>query len=642
MSARKGTRAAWAWAVALPALAGLAWLAACLLGEERATPADDAYITYVYGRNVAEGHGLVYNATDAEPTSGASSLLHVALAALLHAGGVDPLLGSRALCLLAFLSIPLAVAWAARALRSGPDDGARTPLGVGLAAGACVGLGLAFLEETAGHLADGMETMLFAGLHAWVAAWAVRAALHGAAGDGPSPGARAWVRGAGGAALLAAFSLARPEGFPLAGATLVAAGLAAALLGAGSGGQDSSGPGTDEGPARRALRAVGPAGALWLVVLAGYAVWKLATFGRLPSNPYYVKTHNAIFGGDAVALPGLRTTVRFFGLRALPLLGLVAAAAAFASRRDPGREPERARTPGRVLLAAAVLLAPSLGMAAAYARVIHEMAGGFRYEYPLLVPLAVAGGLALVALARRAPAAMLVPGLGLGLAAPLLFAPADARFPDWLSAPGYSALRWTSFRNTELAHARLGLDLRDTGLGQDATILLSGAGMVPYFSRFRAIDWVGLNDNRLCGREALSIDEVWDYLEAQEPDLVFSIFPPASPGATGPDDDPVFANPLIQATLDGRASALFRYWDRDRLAEMFHREMRTVRDTCEFGAAYRLGDGWGTPWWILVYVRRDSPHRDALLERFATSGRADRDGDLAATYGLDPRALGRP
>ncbi len=608
------SRAAWTWAAALLALGALAWFASSRLGEARASVADDAYITYRYGRHVAEGRGLVYNTNDDEPTPGASSLLHVLFAAAFHAAGIDPLLGSRALCLLALLSVPFAIAWAARRVRAPP--------GAGLAAGVFVGLGLAFVSETADHLAEGMETLLFFALHAWVAAWAVRVAVGAPAGEAPSTTARAWVRGAGGALLLLAFSLARPEGFLLAGATLVAAFLAATILREPSAGEPSS--------LRRAVRAVGPGAAIWTLLLVGFVAWKLATFGRLPSNPYYVKTHNAIFGGEAVALPGLRTTLRFFALRALPLLGLVAAGAA------------AVRAPRRTVLAAAVLLAPSLGMAVGYARVIHEMAGGFRYEYPLLAPLLVTAGLVLAAAARRSPYALLAPALGLGVAAPLLFAPSDARAPDWLVAPTYSATRWTSWRNDDVAHARLGLDLAETGLESEATVLLSGAGMVPYFSRFRAIDWIGLNDNRLCGREALTLDEVWEYLEAQEPDVVFSIFPPASPGAARPADDPVFALPLVQGILDGMGSALFRFWERDKLGAMFHREMRYVRDHCEFGAAYRLGRAWGGDWWILAYVRTDSPHREALQRVFAASRRADGESDLSATYGVDPRALGRP
>ena len=86
----------------------VAWLLACIVAEHKDEPADDAYITYVYARNVAEGHGLRYNASDAEPTSGASSLVHVAVCAAAIDLGLDPLAFTRALGIALLLSIGLA------------------------------------------------------------------------------------------------------------------------------------------------------------------------------------------------------------------------------------------------------------------------------------------------------------------------------------------------------------------------------------------------------------------------------------------------------------------------------------------------------------------------------------------------------
>ena len=52
--------------------------------------ADDAYITYIYGRNVTEGHGLRYDAADAETTAGASNPMHTCLSAVFHQTGLGP------------------------------------------------------------------------------------------------------------------------------------------------------------------------------------------------------------------------------------------------------------------------------------------------------------------------------------------------------------------------------------------------------------------------------------------------------------------------------------------------------------------------------------------------------------------------
>jgi hypothetical protein len=65
--------------------------------------------------------------------------------------------------------------------------------------------------------------------------------------------------------------------------------------------------------------------------------------------------------------------------------------------------------------------------------------------------------------------------------------------------------------------------------------------------------------------------------------------------------------------------------------------MLWLRDHCEFAASYRLGDAWGEPWWVLVYVRRDSPHADLLREAFARSKRADGVGDdLSGAFPVAP------
>jgi len=211
-----------------------------------------------------------------------------------------------------------------------------------------------------------------------------------------------------------------------------------------------------------------------------------------------------------------------------------------------------------------------------------------------------------------------------GIALPLLYSSLPPPILNWLSHPRSAATVWLEGRNQGNALERLGLDLAETGLGQRATILLSGAGQVPWHSRFRAIDWIGLNDNVLSGREPLSIEEVWRYIESQKPDVVYSILPPAAPGSTSRDEDPSFRSASVQRTLAGRGSALFSHWDPARFAEMVWREMIFVRDRCELGAAYELGGAWGDAWWLYAYVCNDSPHREVLMSALRGSERADR------------------
>jgi arabinofuranosyltransferase len=568
----------------LAALAFLAWILACLVNSAQFRAADDAFITYVYGRNLAEGHGLRYNPTDAEPTSGASSLLHVLFAAAAWRAGADPLVATRALGVAALLAVAVATGLAAaRATRCGA--------GAGLLAGAAVVLAIALLPETTVHLSSGMETLLFFSLHALAAAWAV-----GVAARERPPSVAA---GLAGALIGVALLLSRPEGGLLAAGWLAAAAFARSALWPGRG-------------AGRELRALAPAWVALGLAAVGLAVWHAAYFGHLLPNPYYVKSANRIFGSSGEALPGLDTTWRFALMRFLPLAGLAALLARWAGA---GR---------RALAPAAWLALPSAVVLALYARAVHEMAGGYRYEWPLLAPLFAGAAVALGALRRRSKASFAGALAAGGIAVPLLYSPLPPPILNWLSHPRSAATVWLEGRNQGNALERLGLDLAETGLGQRATILLSGAGQVPWHSRFRAIDWIGLNDNVLSGRAALSIEEVWRYIEDQKPDVVYSILPPAAPGSSSPEEDPNFQGASVQRTLAGRGSALFSHWNPERFAEMVWREMTFIRDRCELGAAYELGGAWGDAWWLYAYVRNDSPHREVLMGTLRGSKRADR------------------
>lgn len=582
-------------AVAVATLAVLAWVLLCRLSDDRGHALDDAFITYVYARSVAEGHGIRFNAADPEPTEGSSSLLHVAAAAVAVRAGLDPLAATRGAGVALLLTIPLALGLAvARA--------AAVPRGAGIVVATAVLVLWCVLPETRWHLTTGMETVAFASANFWLFAWALAATVRR-----EPPGTGSTLLGL---VLLALLVGLRPEGVALAGGTLAAVVAARCLRS----------PAPD---LRAELRGMAPLAVAFAVVLAGFLGWKVAYFGDVLPNAYWVKAHNRIFGSSGALLPGALEVAQFLVLRWAPLAALAALALAAARA-------------GRDALAVAVLVAPSLGVELLYARAIHEVAGGFRYGWPLLPPLvgALAYGLALAW--RRAPRAVLATATAtIALVPPLLtdqFAPVFR----WMRSPVASATGWTGYEYDTDALAKLGLDLRDTDLGPDATIVLSGAGLVPWYSRFFAIDWVGLNTNALSGREPMTVDEVWTYIERFRPDVVYSFLPPATPGVRSRQDDPAFRSPTVRSSLAGRGSALLSHWDRERVEEMFWREMTYVRDRTVFGACYEL---WGD-WVLLAYVRRDSPHRDALLRTLRGSGRAGCDRpDLARLYVNDPRAL---
>jgi|TARA_B110000495_G_C22953212_1_gene558259 hypothetical protein len=92
----------------------------------------------------------------------------------------------------------------------------------------------------------------------------------------------------------------------------------------------------------------------------------------------------------------------------------------------------------------------------------------------------------------------------------------------------------------------------------------------------------------------------------------------------------------VQGSVRGRGTILFKYWDSEKVSEMFYREMLHIRDNCEFGAVYKL---WGD-WALIAYVRRDSPHRELIMDVFPSSKLADNDLDLTQFYDVNPRTLG--
>lgn len=572
------------------------WYLACALSLHRESAMDDAYITYVYGRNLAEGHGLRFNPSDAEPTPGASSLLHAVFAAQAIARGADPLVATRWLGLACVALVGLTLGAAA-------SRATRAPFGAGLLVGAWLALGLALLPETVVHVAGGMETMLFVGLHGVYLAWTVVALDR----ERP-PGALVQIAGG---LLALVLTLTRPEAAPLALATLVCLTLAQA------GSLDARGI---LASARRLAWAWGSTG----VLLAGFLAWHVDYFGALFPNAYYVKSSSRIFGGGG--LPGLASTAGFACLRLLPLLAI-----AFVLARVAGVRAEwRARL---------WLVAPATAVLLSLTRVIREMAGGFRYEFGLLVPFVLLVGVAVLELRRRSRAGYAAALAVGGLFLPLLFTESSSNLANWLAHPRSPTERWRQGGPQENALASLGVDLARTGLGQRATVLLSGAGQVPYWSGMRALDWIGLNDSYLSGREARTLDEVWRYIDEHRPDVIVSVLPPsASTGPTTPDD-PNFRSPSVQRFLTGFASELFERWDRERVAEMFRREMGYVREHYEFGACYQLGRRWRADWWVFVYVRGDSAQREALRAALAASSAVDRESDLGKHFPFDPREL---
>lgn len=571
-------------------LVGL-WYVFFYLSENSGRVLDDAYITYTYALNLSEGAGLRYNPGDALPTEGGTSFFHIVLVAGGLLFGLDPLTLTRALGIAAFFGTALGMAYTVRHLTG-------IGRGLALAAAAIPTAIVLMLPETVGHLAKGMETMLFWSLHMGLILWAMLA-IHNAPRQSMS---MILV----GAFLALCLGLTRPEGMPLAAAIIGLAALCSAVK---------------TGRLRIwDAKASLIAGILFSLGAGAFLFWKVNYFGDVLPNAYWVKANNKIFGSTETFLPGFSDAAAFLAMRWVPFALVAGLLLIFAAPRL------------RPNLPYLLLCLPALGIAVLYAKAIHEVAGGFRYGYPMLPPVFAIGGVALAMILKTYPHRGLA-GLAVGLCTLVVMDSGKNSDPlQWAKKPQARALNWVAYEPTDGPLQSLALDLKDTGLREDATIYLSAAGFIPYISRFRAIDWIGLNNNTLSGEKALSLDEVWTYIRSTQPDVIQTIVPPASPGSTSRFEDAAFNSKAVKDLLRGRV-VLFYHWDRERIEEMLWREMVWIRDHAVFGACYELkGD-----WTLMAYVLKDSPHADTLLDTLQHSSRAACDRATAREmYASDP------
>ncbi len=192
------------WGLAILLLAGLVLL--LLHARIYAFLTDDAYISFRYARNFAEGHGLVFNPGVAERVEGYSNLLWVLVLALLDRLGVAPERAANPLSVLCTVALWAVVARYAWRRRDVPGA-----MWLGLAV-----VGLAITRSVAVWTTSGLETRCF---ELWVVAGCLRLADEiEATLEGGAP--RPWA-----AVLFGLGALTRPDGL-LLGAAALAAGAA--------------------------------------------------------------------------------------------------------------------------------------------------------------------------------------------------------------------------------------------------------------------------------------------------------------------------------------------------------------------------------------------------------------------------------
>lgn len=207
---------------------------------------DDAFITFRYAQNLADGHGLVWNPGEGK-VEGYTSLLWVLVNAAGISAGLDPVVLSRVLSAAA----AVALLWLIMA-----EGGRAHPLlGFFFAAGLAVSPSLSRLTW------QGMETMVTTVLLTGVACSGVHA-LDGAPERASRRMAACWTF-----AFLAL--LCRPDTVPFLGAFM---GTLAVLQGR-----------------RRTLRPTIKWGLAAVGAVGLYAVWRVVVLGQLLPNTFFVK-----------------------------------------------------------------------------------------------------------------------------------------------------------------------------------------------------------------------------------------------------------------------------------------------------------------------------------------------------------------
>lgn len=425
---------------------------------------DDAYISFVFSRNLAEHGQLAFNLGD--PVEGYTNFLWTLLLGILMVVGVPPEVSSRVLGTgfgLGVLVVGFRIA--ERALGRGNPLAGLVPLLLACSSGfACWSSG-------------GLETQLYT----FLVALAIDGYLVAADRDSaPAVAARGLRRMA---IALALAAMTRPEGL------LIAAILAVHRYASGVIGERRWVPN----------RAELVAAAWFLGLWAPWFAWRWWYYGWIFPNTAYVKAAGAAVPGyDAkMRANGLHYVGRWFEQTGLLWASPLAVIGLFAR-------------PGRTARFALVTLIAIVG--AIYLRYAIGVGGDFMGLHRFIMPVFVLAALALALGADRvawlvgriaagAPWARLAAGLAIGAVVLGLFA-------DRQLALTKKSLRWGNFGNDRgidtpaflrvytADRARIGQALRPCVRPDDYAIF-GGVGALPYYARLRGIDVFGLVSSRV-------------------------------------------------------------------------------------------------------------------------------------------------
>lgn len=552
-----------AWGVLLTALA--AYSVTCY--QLQAEIADDAYISFRFARNLAEGHGLVWN-IGGERVEGYTNFLSVLLLAISHRAGLEIPIVETCLAIAASLGTVALLVWVAHRHLGGLHPWIAVVIAFFLAD-----------RITATHTVSGMETQLFVFLLAVVITLAL------AFVDAPSRSIALML-----ALGFFACVLCRPDAAVFVGGIFIALGLCHKKTGS---------PASHCPP----FNEIWVCASIFGLLVAVYAAWKYSYFGYLLPNSFYIKSRPE----QAFSLAGRRNVLEFFKHVAIRMRLFQFPILLVAVPQVP-RLIKDARIRPKITL----VLLPATLAAMYYSTITHEMGFAYRFSYPIYFFIVLAGAAATGVVLRVHSARIPYRALTVTLVT-LIFLAMIVRQTQW-------DLRRRDPSFGVVYHSRIAAALAATGLEDKATIIVTAAGLIPYRTRFRHIDPVGLTDNYLSGRNPITLEQYEDYLWSQGADVYIGWEPPAQEGATSPDSDDVMHTPYVdQVLLDQRSYPLQmnhpRYGSpsRDRRRLLLHRRMKELRDRWIW-----LGEIKSEGLWrylhirAFVYVRKDSPRAEAI------------------------------
>jgi arabinofuranosyltransferase len=414
---------------------------------------EDAYISFRYARNLADGNGLVYNA--GERVEGYSNFLWTVIMAAVIKLKLDPVHASRYLGIASALALLLFSFFAARR-----NDRPRRVTG-GLVAGVIVASSSAVIVESV----QGLETVFFTLLAAVGLVYSCRG--HGRELRGESGGPPMLLIGS---AFFVLAALTRPEGLGVFFLVTIAITLVRLKRGM-------------KAASRAGLAAIYTFMAPWLL----YWVLRYNYYGYPLPNTFYAKTG----GGGHHMLTGLEYVGNF--LLDYPALAVLTLAVCVLPLTAPRRKPGAAKPkPMRYSVVRPVLLTVLIG----YTAYVVTVGGDFKMTHRFIIPVLPAWAYLVDDAISRGR--WLKTGSRLSVATPWIivvimllngyFAFGDAR--EWAAKRTWDMQRRTAAGLYLAEHAPPG-----------AVLAIHSAGIIPYVSGLKTIDMWGLNDLHIAHRK---------------------------------------------------------------------------------------------------------------------------------------------